>query len=311
MTNSWKDELKSRFIRMGNVCLSISGYDDLEMKEAIINLDSSLTSGLGAWLEENDQVPQRDKDRLRLRDCTFQDMLTLVQRCSGLDNDTRITSVKFREIRNKVMHKGYSPPRALIRGFLPSLSRVIEFLGIRMDLPDSPTPPSRTEAKVPPQPMGTRYSAKRSDSVAEYLRQVPSGKNKSTLDFGQEESTVGEQMPPDLFERACQAVGQRLNTIPFKYRGITIDRRRIQVALEILNAQPTRTLAQNCRNDIRDRTPDGLDRRMQERLNTDLRMANIISDVLSQAAVVEIVEVANPETGRMVKGSRLLPQWCW
>jgi len=42
-----------------------------------------------------------------------------------------------------------------------------------------------------------------------------------------------------------------------------------------------------------------------------LRTANIISDVLAKAGIVEIVQVENPDTGRIVKGTRLLQGWDW
>lgn len=81
--------------------------------------------------------------------------------------------------------------------------------------------------------------------------------------------------------------------------------------MEILNAEATKTLPQNCRNDVREKTPDGLDKRIKESLNTDLRTANIISDVLKLVGIVEIVQVINPQTGRLVKGTKLLQEWSW
>ena len=38
----------------------------------------------------------------------------------------------------------------------------------------------------------------------------------------------------------------------------------------------------------------------------DTRTANIISDVLEQVGIAEIAKVENPETGRIVKGTKLL-----
>lgn len=94
-------------------------------------------------------------------------------------------------------------------------------------------------------------------------------------------------------------------SLPFWERGIKIDRALLKTAIEILNAAPLKTLPRNCRNDLRLRPPDGLDRRIKEVLNTDLRTANIISDILAECGIVEIVQVVNPQTGRMVKGPRL------
>jgi len=121
-----------------------------------------------------------------------------------------------------------------------------------------------------------------------------------------------EPIPQPLLEKACLLIIVEYGTpLPFKLRGITIKGRIIKAALEILNSHPQRILPQNSRNDIRKRTPDGLDLRLKEALGTDLRMANIISDVLARAQIAEIVEVENPATGRMVKGTRLKENWCW
>jgi sugar phosphate isomerase/epimerase len=115
----------------------------------------------------------------------------------------------------------------------------------------------------------------------------------------------------DLLDRACHAVHQNVDTVPFRHRGIKITRELIRTAMELLNAEPTKTLPQNCRNAVRAETPDGLDRRIKESLNIDTRTANIVSDVLAQAGIVRIVRVRNPRTGRLVKGTQLLADWSW
>jgi hypothetical protein len=114
-------------------------------------------------------------------------------------------------------------------------------------------------------------------------------------------------IPINLLNKAYQKVIhlQYAGNLPFKWRGIKIDREMIAITLEILNAENAKTLPQNCRNDVRNRTPDGLDRRIKTRRNNDLRTANIISDVLEDAGIVEIVKVKN------LKATRLLPEWCW
>ncbi|MDD2211715.1 MAG: hypothetical protein PHV56_01865 [Clostridia bacterium] len=87
-----------------------------------------------------------------------------------------------------------------------------------------------------------------------------------------------------LLKHVCRIVGGKSGcTIPFRLRGITIKRDLLEAAIAILNDSPKKTLPQNCRNDIRSRTPDGLDLRIKDYLNTDLRTANIISDVLAEA----------------------------
>ena len=117
---------------------------------------------------------------------------------------------------------------------------------------------------------------------------------------------------PTVLDRVCDLIAKRHGPLPFRHnRGIRITRKLVQAAVEILNAAPNRTLPQHCRNARREYTPDGLDRRIKERLNDDTRTANIISDVLAEAGVAEVLKVENPETGRMVKGTRLVEKWGW
>jgi len=115
----------------------------------------------------------------------------------------------------------------------------------------------------------------------------------------------------ELLDNACFAVEKKYQRLPFSYRGITIDRNLIQATLEILNAEPLHTLPQNCRNDIRERTPDGLDRRIKDYLSIDLRTANIVTDVLETSGIVRNVQVPSASTGRDIKGTQLLNTWAW
>jgi len=104
----------------------------------------------------------------------------------------------------------------------------------------------------------------------------------------------------------CMKVETKFNdSLPFKHRGILISRKMIKETIEALRKAPRQTLPQNCRQLRKEETPDGLDKELKYALNTDLRMANIISDVLEKASVVEVVEVENTITGRMIKGTRL------
>ena len=116
---------------------------------------------------------------------------------------------------------------------------------------------------------------------------------------------------PPLLDRACERVERRYGPLPFRHRGIRITRKLIQAAIEILNDAPGRLLPQHCRNARREYTPDGLDRRIKERLDDDTRTANILSDILQDAGIVEVTKVSNPETGRMIKATRLLGEWAW
>lgn len=119
-------------------------------------------------------------------------------------------------------------------------------------------------------------------------------------------------IPTQLLSRACRAVEKGVgSSLPFKVRGIIINIKLIQAAMDILNDSQEKILPQNCRNALRSKTPDGMDRRIKEYLGTDLRTANIISDVLAEAGVVEVTTVLNPETGRHIKATRLLKEWSW
>lgn len=119
-------------------------------------------------------------------------------------------------------------------------------------------------------------------------------------------------VPPQILEQVCERVEKTSGrALPFRLRGISINRDLIKAAIIALNNSPQKTLPQNCRNDIRARTPDGLDLRIKEYLDTDLRTANIISDVLAEAGIVEVVPVVNPRTSRKIKGTKLLEDWSW
>lgn len=115
----------------------------------------------------------------------------------------------------------------------------------------------------------------------------------------------------ELVEEIYRNVEIKFGNLPFKNRGITITRELILTTVEILNDEHSKILPQNSRNASREKTPDGLDRNIKERLNTDLRTANIISDILKDVGAVEVIDVENPTTGRKVKGTKLLPKWQW
>jgi hypothetical protein len=117
---------------------------------------------------------------------------------------------------------------------------------------------------------------------------------------------------PSMIDKACSLVESAAGkTLPFELRGITINRKLIEVTIETLAEAPDQTLVQNCRNDTCERTPDGLDRRIKKKLNSDTRTANIISDVLALAGIVSVVKVTNPETDRKVKATRLEEEQSW
>lgn len=118
-------------------------------------------------------------------------------------------------------------------------------------------------------------------------------------------------IPSEIYNRILKNVEASYGTMPFKLRGIVISQDLLKVTVVILNRESSKSLPQNARNVSSENTPDGLDRRIKECLNTNLRTANIISDVLQKAGIVEIVKIENRISGREVKGTRLLPIWSW
>ena len=100
-------------------------------------------------------------------------------------------------------------------------------------------------------------------------------------------------------------------SLPFRERGISINRRLIETALTILANAPNRTLPQNARNAAWVETPDGMDKRIKRCLGSNVRTANIVSDILSEAGIVKIIEVTNEDTKRVVKGTHLLDESYW
>lgn len=113
----------------------------------------------------------------------------------------------------------------------------------------------------------------------------------------------------DTVHRACALVEAHFGRLPFRHRGIKITSELVRAAVEILDAESSGMLPQNCRNLRVEETPDGLDRRIKLRLGTDLRRANIISDVLAEVGVVEVSEAKNPSTGRFIKCTQLRSEW--
>lgn len=119
------------------------------------------------------------------------------------------------------------------------------------------------------------------------------------------------EIPSIILDSANRKVEHTFGLIPFKYRGITITHELIKAAIEILNSASDKALPQNSRNAVKDKTPDGLDKRIKEILKTNLRTANIVSDVLKTAGIVTIISVLNPTTKRNIKGTKLLLEWTW
>jgi hypothetical protein len=120
--------------------------------------------------------------------------------------------------------------------------------------------------------------------------------------------TPPQGIPDELFGKIIEKLGVPL---PYHCRGIKITDKLIKAAVESLNEAPTKWLLQNSRNEVRRRTPEGLDLEIKKKMDFDLRTANIISDVLAETGIVRIADVVNPKTGRKVKATQLLMEWTW
>ena len=97
----------------------------------------------------------------------------------------------------------------------------------------------------------------------------------------------------------------KLPPLPKKVRGIKVTESLVIAAIEVLKEAPNHTLPQNSRKERIEKTPDGLDRRIKEKLKSDLMTACIISDLLAECGIVEVTKITNPATGRLVKATRL------
>ena len=102
----------------------------------------------------------------------------------------------------------------------------------------------------------------------------------------------------------------RFCNLPYKERGIQINEELIIITIEILNENESKILPQNARNVIMEKTPHGLDKIIKQRLNTNTRTANIISDILENKGFVEIIKIKN-EKGNYIKATKLLNEFTW
>lgn len=115
-------------------------------------------------------------------------------------------------------------------------------------------------------------------------------------------------IPEDMLVAARDVVEHtHQQRLPFHCRGIRIDEDLIAATLEILNAEPNKTLPQQSVNAAK--AKNGLDLRLKQQL--DLRRANIISDLLAHAEIVSVIPVTDIDTDRTIKGTKLNVEWTW
>lgn len=103
----------------------------------------------------------------------------------------------------------------------------------------------------------------------------------------------------------------KLPKLPYKVRGIKIDFDLVKATIVVLNKADDNILPQNSRNASMRNTPDGLDKRVKKKLNSNLRTANIVSDELEKVGIVVVTKEKSPQTGRMVKHTKLLEEFTW
>jgi hypothetical protein len=97
--------------------------------------------------------------------------------------------------------------------------------------------------------------------------------------------------------------------IPFTRDGIEITETLIDLSLECLNADATRTLVLKTR---RPETRPGLADCLSERIGSDQSAAApVIADILVTAGFAEPAEVLDTATHTKSRGIRLLPAWTW
>jgi hypothetical protein len=123
-----------------------------------------------------------------------------------------------------------------------------------------------------------------------------------------QDRTIPEELLSKIILKIESTFGKR---VPFELRGIVIGELLISATLEILNEEKTKTLPQNARHDNMKKTPDGLDKRLKIRMGNDTCRGHIISDLLAEVGVVNLLKVKNFKTGRLVNGTQVISDYTW
>ncbi|HSQ92770.1 MAG TPA: hypothetical protein VLL74_00575 [Methanoregula sp.] len=116
-------------------------------------------------------------------------------------------------------------------------------------------------------------------------------------------------IPPELFAHACATVTTRVSQLPFLRGGVNVTGELVGVAMECLNAVPSRMLALSTPQGTGE---DGLDRCLEERLHIPGKAVTpVIVDVLCAAGIAETALVSDRHAHRQLRAIRLLPRWTW
>lgn len=120
-------------------------------------------------------------------------------------------------------------------------------------------------------------------------------------------------IPPELFARACATVSSRVSQLPFLRSGVQVSGELVGVAMECLNAVPSKALPLTTLQG-----PDGtiigeaLDHCLGGRLQISGKAAApVIADVLCSAGIAEQALISDRQMHRERRGIRLIAPWTW
>jgi hypothetical protein len=119
-------------------------------------------------------------------------------------------------------------------------------------------------------------------------------------------------LPPELFAHACDTVTKNVSQLPFLRGGVTVTGELVGVAMECLNAEPTRTLATSTPRDAPAGIASGLDACLEGRLEVSGKtVVPVIAEVLCSAGIATMTEIIDRQMHRPRRALRLLPPWTW
>jgi hypothetical protein len=119
-------------------------------------------------------------------------------------------------------------------------------------------------------------------------------------------------LSPELFALACSTVSRRVSQLPFLQGGVNVTGELLGVAMESLNAEPSRALALTTPRDTRGNGTDGLDIYLEQHLGMPGgRLVPVIADVMCSAGITERTEILDRQLRRPRKAIRLLSPWTW
>ena len=119
-------------------------------------------------------------------------------------------------------------------------------------------------------------------------------------------------VPPEIFARASATVSSRVSQLPFLRGGVTVSGELVGVAMESLNAVPSKALALATPQGPDAAGEEGLDRCLEGRLHIPGKTAApVIAEVLCSAGIAEPALIPDRHAHRERRGIRLVPPWTW